>query len=139
MNDTTNNYQVCLGRGNTQIPFIRKAKLLGYKIICFDKNNNSIGKKIVDQFYNISVLNFKSIVKIIKKKNNNIIGSASYNLSKNNIKKNKKIYAEKVFKNFPKKNKNRNFLKFNCYSSKNSRLLTRSVLGQSKNLSYKKY
>lgn len=375
MNDILDNYIVCLGGGNTQIPFIRKAKLLGYKIICFDKNNNSIGKKIVDQFYNISVLNFKSIVKIIKKKkkqykitgviapctgeayltlniikkelnktftslnfvkkllnkrnlridlnklgasnikilnikklkknfcqavvkpirfgsgsknvffikkpddiikyqkkinskkfiteelingkqlavdliwdgkaikffnygssifnkkNNKIIGSASYNLNKNNIKiknlkkifkkicknfifgpefivseviidkagnlhvielefvpwdsiylaktsfkydviknfilchlskkienqnkrvlysviihdgkniikKNKKIYVEKAFKNFPKKNKNRNFLEFNCYSSKNSRLLTNFVLEQSKNLSYKRY
>ena len=87
MNDNKDNYLVCLGRGYTQIPFIRKTKLLGHKIICFDKNNNSIGKK---------------------------------------------IYVEKAFKNFLKKNKNKNFLEFNCYSSKNSRLLTSSVLGQKK-------
>ena len=46
MNDNIDNYIVCLGGGYTQIPFIRKTKLLGHKMICFDKNNNSIGKKI---------------------------------------------------------------------------------------------
>ena len=87
MNDNIDNCLVYLGVGHTQIPFIKKTKLLGYKIICFDKNKDSIGKK---------------------------------------------IYVERAFKNFLKKNKNKNFLEFNCYLSKNSRLLTSSVLGQRK-------
>ena len=59
------NYVAVFGLGPYQIYGLKKLKLR-YKIIGFDENNISVGRKYVDHFYGIDTKNKKEILKICK-------------------------------------------------------------------------
>ena len=64
-----------LGGGYEQLPAILESKKFDFKVFCVDKNNNCIGRKFSDKFYNISIKDKKKLNQIIKK--NNISGVSS--------------------------------------------------------------
>lgn len=66
-----------LGGGENQIPLIKEAKKLGiYTIVC-DYDENCLGKKIADKFYNVSIMDKKSLIKIGKKEEVNGVTTTS--------------------------------------------------------------
>ena len=97
-----------LGAGKDQVPAIKKAKKIGYKVISCDLNKNSEGKKISDIFWNISNTDLiKLKKKIINYNQNNykidgvfVIGTDIPNIAS----KLSYLFKYKHYKNFAAKN-----------------------------------
>lgn len=63
-----------LGASELQLPAIRKAKEMGLECIAVDYDNNAVGIKDADVFYNISTLDYESVLEAaIKEDINGII------------------------------------------------------------------
>lgn len=52
-----------LGGGFIQIKLIEAAKTEGYCVIVFDYNDNCLGRKLADEFYNISIIDKDAVLK----------------------------------------------------------------------------
>ena len=59
---------VCLGAGNSQLPLIKKSKLLGYKVIAIDRNKKAPGFKFADKKILESTHDVDKIIKKLKGK-----------------------------------------------------------------------
>ncbi|WP_421874970.1 ATP-grasp domain-containing protein [Marinoscillum sp.] len=56
-----------IGAGFGQLPAIRKAKELGYAVICIDRNPNAVGMQLADFSYEIDVVDMEAALKIAEK------------------------------------------------------------------------
>jgi len=59
---------ICIGAGNSQIPYLKEVKRRGCKLICADKNPESPGFKIADDYVVSSTFDYKNTPKLIMKK-----------------------------------------------------------------------
>ena len=50
-----------LGGGFEQLPLIQILKKENFFVILVDKNKNAVGKKLADQFYNVSIKDYTKI------------------------------------------------------------------------------
>ena len=77
-------YIAFIGGSKSQVPFIKAAIKLGYKVINFDKNINCPGANLSDQFYQISILDIDRIIKkcILLSRKYSLVGVATYSASK---------------------------------------------------------
>lgn len=63
-----NQYIICIGAGNSQIPYIKKAKDLGYRVFCTDRNPEAPGFKVADGYVVSSTVDYvKTPGKILEK------------------------------------------------------------------------
>ena len=66
MRNIKDKWVICLGAGKSQIPLIKKAKLLGFKVLAVDMNCHSPGFGFADEKIIESTHNSKSIIAKIK-------------------------------------------------------------------------
>ncbi len=64
-----NKYVLSIGAGIEQLPSIKIAKDLGFKVISCDYNKESIAKEYSDEFYNIDIKNEQEIINLAKQYN----------------------------------------------------------------------
>lgn len=64
----SNQYIICIGAGNSQIPYIKKAKDMGYRVFCADRNPEAPGFKVADGYVVSSTVDYvKTPGKILEK------------------------------------------------------------------------
>lgn len=56
-----------LGAGFGQVPAIKKAKKLGMRVVCIDKNPKAQGMRLADYAYDIDIIDFNGALEIAKK------------------------------------------------------------------------
>tara|TARA_X000000950_G_scaffold289458_2_gene413716 strand:+ start:814 stop:2070 length:1257 start_codon:yes stop_codon:yes gene_type:complete len=74
MNNIKQKYLLVLGGSHDQLFLLKKAKLMGYKTICLDKNKVSPAKRISDIFLNVDFSNISNTKKKIQKYKKLILG-----------------------------------------------------------------
>ena len=62
---STNNLIICIGAGLSQVPYIRELKKRGYSVISTDKNPNSPGFLISDNYIIASTYDFENTPKLL--------------------------------------------------------------------------
>ena len=63
-----NQYIICIGAGNSQVPYIKKAKGLGYRVFCTDRNPEAPGFKMADDYVVSSTVDYvETPCKILEK------------------------------------------------------------------------
>jgi len=59
---------ICIGAGFSQIPYIKEVKKRGYRVICADRNPNSLGFELVDDYVVSSTFDYIKTPQLIFKR-----------------------------------------------------------------------
>lgn len=58
---------LCLGASIMQIEAIKKAKEMGYHVVAVDYDKNAVGRKMADEFFEVSTIDAEAVLDVAKK------------------------------------------------------------------------
>lgn len=58
---------LCLGASIMQIEAIKKAKEMGYHVVAVDYDKNAVGRKLADEFFEVSTIDAEAVLDVAKK------------------------------------------------------------------------